>query len=305
MLALRALFPALFLLALVSSPTSAAAQTTVVPYGASGYRYMVVAHGAFPTFQSPAFDDSGFTTGSAPFGSGGSCPLDPTVQTPWPTDTDLLVRRTINFPAGAKDVTVGVAIDNDVDVYWNGSLVGQHSHEGCATQDSLVAAVPDALVQAGNNVLAVRGIDRGIISFLDIRVSAVANLPPDCAEAVVSPEVLWPPNHKLRPVTITVTDPDGDAVSMSITSVTQDEPLNGRADGNTSPDGARGSSATQVLLRAERSGIGNGRVYRILFTASDGKGGSCSGKVFVGVPHDRGGGRIPVDSGLVVNSLGP
>ena len=175
--ALRAVLP-VFLLVLMSLPATAAAQTTVVPYGASGYRYMVVAHGALPAFQDPAFDDSGFSTGAAPFGSGGSCPLGPTFQTLWPIDTDVLVRRTINFPAGASAVSVGIAIDNDVDVYWNGALVGQQTHEDCATQDSLVVSVPDALVQAGNNVLAVRGVDRGIVSFLDIRVSAVVKAPP-------------------------------------------------------------------------------------------------------------------------------
>jgi len=177
MWALRVVLP-VFLLVLMSFAPTAAAQTTVVPYGASGYRYMVVAHGALPTFQDPAFDDSGFSTGAAAFGSGGSCPLDPTVQTPWPINTDVLVRRAINFPAGASSVTVGIAIDNDVDVYWNGVLVGQQKHNGCATQDSLVASVPDALVQAGNNVLAVRGVDLGIMTFLDIRVSAVVNAPP-------------------------------------------------------------------------------------------------------------------------------
>ena len=175
--ALRALLP-VFLLILMSLPATAGAQTTVVPYGAPDYRYMVVAHGALPTFQDPAFDDSAFSIGAAPFGSGGECPLGPTFQTLWPIDTDVLVRRTINFPAGASAVSVGIAIDNDVDVYWNGTLVGQQTHEGCATQDSLVVPVPDALVQAGNNVLAVRGIDRGIMSLLDIRVSAVVKAPP-------------------------------------------------------------------------------------------------------------------------------
>lgn len=301
----RALVATVFLLALLAFPAPAPSQATVVvPYGAPGYRYMVVAHGALPTFQNPAFDDSGFGTGAAPFGSGGSCPLDATVQTSWPTDTDILVRKTINFPAGASGVTIGAAIDNDIQVYWNGSLVGSHIHEGCATQDSLLVSVPDALVQAGNNLLAVRGVDRGVISFLDIRVSAVVNAPPDCASAVASPDRLWPPNHKLRPIAVTVTDPEGDAVTAMITSVKQDEPLNGRADGNTSPDAERGSSSAEVLVRAERSGTGDGRVYGIGFNAADSKGASCTGTALVGVPHDRGRGRVPVDSGLVVNSFG-
>ena len=46
-------------------------------------------------------------------------------------------------------------------------------------------------------------------------------------------------------------------------------------------------SGNQILLRAERAGTGNGRVYVVHFTASDGQGGSCSGSVKVGVPHSK------------------
>jgi hypothetical protein len=42
-------------------------------------------------------------------------------------------------------------------------------------------------------------------------------------------------------------------------------------------------------VRSERSGLGNGRVYEISFTASDGVGGECQGSVFVCVPHDQSG----------------
>ncbi|MBI2877021.1 MAG: hypothetical protein HYY20_09085 [Candidatus Tectomicrobia bacterium] len=54
--------------------------------------------------------------------------------------------------------------------------------------------------------------------------------------------------------------------------MTQDAPVNGLGDGDTSPDAVlQGSS---VLLRAERSGQGNGRVYAVHFTADDGLGGT-------------------------------
>ena len=164
---------AAFLLAVLLFPAAAPSQTTVVPFGASGYRYTVVEHGGLPTFQSPAYDASSFLLGAAPFGSPGFCPLASTVQTLWPTDSDLLVRRAVTLPAGASDVSVALANDNDVLVYWNGNLIASQAHGGCATHDSPVVSVPDALVQAGSNLLAVRGADRGSQSFLDIRVSAV------------------------------------------------------------------------------------------------------------------------------------
>jgi hypothetical protein len=123
------------------------------------------------------------------------------------------------------------------------------------------------------------------------------NQPPDCSDVTATPNTLWPPNHKFRLVTVSgATDPDGDPVTLTITGVTQDEPLNGIGDGDTSPDAADGPQPNTVRLRAERRGGGDGRVYRIAFTASDGQGGSCSGTVKVGVPHDQGGGSTPIDS---------
>lgn len=132
------------------------------------------------------------------------------------------------------------------------------------------------------------------------------NNPPDCSAVAPSATELWPPNHKLRPVTLSgATDPDGDPVTLTITGVTQDEALNGLGDGDTSPDAQMGSASNQVLLRAERSGTGDGRVYRVAFTASDPAGATCSGVVTVGVPHDRGPQGGPVDSGLIIDSFGP
>ena len=83
-----------------------------------------------------------------------------------------------------------------------------------------------------------------------------------------------------------MTDPDGDFVLITIDAVMQDEPINGRADGNTAPDAE--ISGAVAMLRAERSGRGNGRVYVIDFTADDMKGGMCSDTVEVGVRHDQG-----------------
>jgi uncharacterized repeat protein (TIGR01451 family) len=128
---------------------------------------------------------------------------------------------------------------------------------------------------------------------------------PVCTALSAGP-ALWPPNHKLVKVTLTgATDQDGNALTYTITGVTQDEPLLGLGSGDTSPDAVAVSGhANQVLLRAERDGTGDGRVYRIATTVSDGVGGQCTGTAIVGVPHDQSG-PAAVDSGLVVNSFGP
>jgi hypothetical protein len=83
-----------------------------------------------------------------------------------------------------------------------------------------------------------------------------------------------------------VTDPDGDPLAIQIDQILQDEPSNGLGDGDTCPD-AEGIGTSTATLRAERSGTGNGRVYTIFFTASDGRGGSCQASVKVCIPHDN------------------
>lgn len=130
-------------------------------------------------------------------------------------------------------------------------------------------------------------------------VVTTLNHNPVCSEASGGPDP-WPPNHRLRLATITgIADADGNPVTTTVTGVTQDEPLNGVGDGDTSPDAFPGPAADQVWLRAERSGTGDGRVYRIAFQATDGLGGVCTGVVGVGVPHDQGAHSTPIDSGGV------
>ena len=60
--------------------------------------------------------------------------------------------------------------------------------------------------------------------------------------------------------------------------------------------------ASAALVRAERSGNGNGRVYQVSFKADDGKGGSCTSAVTVGVPHSLKNGLTAIDDGLVYDS---
>jgi hypothetical protein len=130
------------------------------------------------------------------------------------------------------------------------------------------------------------------------------NEPPDCSEAYPSMDIIWPPNHKLVDINILgVTDPDGDPVTITIDSIMQDEPVQTHGDGNFAPDG-QGVGTDTASVRAERSGTkkvpGDGRVYIIGFTADDGQGGTCSGEVMVGVPHDVK--DTPVDSGAYYDS---
>ena len=72
----------------------------------------------------------------------------------------------------------------------------------------------------------------------------------------------------------------------------------GQGAGNTEPDG-RGVGTDTAEVRAERNGNpktpGNGRVYRITFTATDDKGAACTATVTVCFLYDQGAGSTCVD----------
>ena len=135
-----------------------------------------------------------------------------------------------------------------------------------------------------------------------------SNRPPVCLGAAVTPRLIWAPNHKLVPFSIgNITDPDGDAVNIVITSITQNQPVNDNGDGDTGFD-ATGVGTSTGTVRAERTGNlavpGDGRVYTVNFTASDGKlAGTCGGTVLIGVPHDQGQRTMPVANGCQWNSV--
>lgn len=125
---------------------------------------------------------------------------------------------------------------------------------------------------------------------------------PVCSSATVNPSTLWPPNHKLVNLRITgVTDGNGNTLTVTATSVFQDEAVNEKGAGNTSPD----ATLTPLAVRAERNGKGDGRVYHVNFTADDAHGGVCTGMVSVCVPHDQGQGNTCVDGGPLHNSVTP
>ena len=83
-----------------------------------------------------------------------------------------------------------------------------------------------------------------------------------------------------------VVDADTDPIAINIDSVWQDEPVVVFGSGMTSPDGA-GVGTDTARVRSERTGLSDGRVYHIGFTAEDVWGGACSGSVTVCVPHDE------------------
>jgi hypothetical protein len=102
-----------------------------------------------------------------------------------------------------------------------------------------------------------------------------------------SPSLLWPPNHKLVPVDIAVAADDAlsGLAGFELVSVSSNEP-----GGEEDIEGfVPGTADTSGLLRAERLGGGDGRVYTLVYRATDLAGNTATATVKVTVPHDHGG----------------
>jgi hypothetical protein len=171
-------------------------------------------------FQTPTYVPDGTWTlntspyGNAPFGSGSAgfgCALSalPNENLVWPSfnpvpgttgnvdadsSTIFLLRANFYVPSTwSQDLNVGIAVDNDVEVFVNGTQVfvspsqpppttsglGFYVHEGCASQDSFVLDVPQALLLLGQkNLIAIRARDRGGESYIDARLSPATPVTP-------------------------------------------------------------------------------------------------------------------------------
>jgi hypothetical protein len=117
---------------------------------------------------------------------------------------------------------------------------------------------------------------------------------------------LWPPNHKYHPFTSAefVADVSDDcdtelsAADVIFERVVSDEDENGRGDGNTTADVLLAHGCTDALIRAERQGPGDGRVYEATLAVSDAAGNTANAGVAISVPKSRGQGAAS-DSGDV------
>lgn len=120
-------------------------------------------------------------------------------------------------------------------------------------------------------------------------VIVVDNQPPVISNLTVTPNVLWPPAHRLVLVAVGYTTTDNCGVAGCELSAVSNEPDNGTGDGGTVNDVQLiPGDAHHVYLRAERSGPGSGRVYTIAVTCTDTSGNVSQRIAEVTVPHDKG-----------------
>lgn len=110
---------------------------------------------------------------------------------------------------------------------------------------------------------------------------------PPVLSVSVTPSVLFAPNHQMVEITPTINvtdDKDPDPV-VDLVSITSNEGDNVQGDGNTSKDISIENG--RIFLRAERSGLAEGRIYTITWRARDDNGNTSLASATVTVPHDR------------------
>jgi hypothetical protein len=140
----------------------------------------------------------------------------------------------------------------------------------------------------GKHTVTLNAIDQaGNTGSANVTVTVVDTRPPQI-NATVAPSSLWPPNHKYVTVKANVTafdicDPSPKITLVSITSNEQDNSI---GDGNTVNDIVIVNDFT-FNLRAERSGTGSGRIYTIIYKATDASGNYAMVSVTVEVPHNQ------------------
>ena len=105
---------------------------------------------------------------------------------------------------------------------------------------------------------------------------------------VASQNILWPPNHKMVPVTIQANAADNSGIPAQLAvSIACNESENG-ATYWTSPVIDQSTGTISLSLMADRFGNGFGRQYTISITAKDDVGNTSTANVKIIVPHDQG-----------------
>jgi hypothetical protein len=133
----------------------------------------------------------------------------------------------------------------------------------------------------------------GNTSACTAHVTVVDTTPPEITVSL-NRYVLWPPNHKMADIlaTVEVEDVCDPNPTFVLTSVESNEDPDDSGDGSTGDDiegDDIGTPDLEFQLRSERSGNRFGRIYTIVYTATDFSGNTATAAVYVRVPHDQSG----------------
>ncbi len=186
----------------------------------------------------------------------------------------------LGFRSGSRFLSAGA---NQVPFSFPGFPIGQNGVDGPYFLSNLL------MFGAGQSLIADTAFTAQPFLASQFEGYILDNTPPVLTVSV-TPSVLFPPNHQMVEITPTITvsddrDPDP---RVDLVSITSNEGDDVRGDGNTSQDISIDTNG-RIFLRAERSGLEEGRIYTITWRARDDSGNESLASATVTVPHDRSG----------------
>ncbi len=157
------------------------------------------------------------------------------------------------------------------------------------------AEIDDLVVQAGDPRFPLGSSEVQLV-FGDTANPAVTEtatvMMQDTTAPTVAPtsslNMLWPPNQELIPITIWANGADNGGGDLVLTASVQCSENDGLAESDWGIESIDSTAGTIALcLRAERAGSGDGRVYTVTITATDGSLNQSVATVDIRVPHDK------------------
>jgi uncharacterized repeat protein (TIGR03803 family) len=220
---------------------------------------------------------------SAPLVVGPDEALYGSMQYGGPSSGGALLKLVLNRPPVARchDVTVSAGASCAAD-----ASVDNGSFDPDAGDTITVRQEPPGPYPVGVTPVMLTVTDNhGASNSCTATVTVMDTTPPTISNATATPNVLWPPNHKMVGVTVSYDATDDCGAVSNALFVTSNESPNGPGNG-TARDWVI-EDAHHAQLRAERSGTGTGRVYTITVISIDSAGNSSTKAVTVSVPKNQ------------------